>query len=326
MRPRGGGGTVVSVEERTPTGLTRVAVPFAHSDPNARIEERIRLLRWYVARRLVVEGGFRPDRIRPRPPISVEWNRRGAFLHRNSDAAKPGRRTLLGGLGTRRVDVTVTVPGVGPVLAVSVKWTHCGSEGLTQGLEQVAGGCVNIHMGYPALVYGFWHVLGVTVGGDVARPARGRPADGGRVSDAFDYRQGGELDRYGRALRRLSERGDLRDDPSRYEACGLTLTRYVGELELSVLDSGHPDSGSVLDFNRMFRRLYAIYDRRFVFSAPKLARRTAREYWHPESPLLTETGLEDEGLGDMTARVGSDPTAGESAGGRRTPDCIGTAH
>lgn len=326
MRPRGGSGIVVSVEERTPTCLTRAVAPFAHSDPNARPEERIRALRWYVASRLVVEGGFQPDRIRPRPPISVEWNRRGAFLRYDPDAAKPGRRTLLGGLGTRKVDVTVTVPGVGPVLAVSVKWTHCGSESLTQGLEQVAGGCVNIHMGYPALVYGFWHVLGVTVGGDVARPARGRTADDGRVSDAFDYRQGGELDRYGRALRRLSERGDLRDDPSRYEACGLTMVRRGGGLERSVVDSGHPDSGSVLDFNRMFRRLYAIYDRRFVFSAPKLARRTARESWHPESPLLTETGLEDEGLGDMTARVGSDPTAGESAGGRRTPDGIGAPH
>ena len=326
MWPRGGSGAVVSVEERTPSGLTRVVAPFAHSDPGARPEERIRALRCYVASRLVVEGGFQPARIRPRPPISVGRDRHGAFLRHDPDAAKPGRRTLLGGLGTRKVGATVTVPGVGPELAVSVKWTRHGFDDPEEGLEEVAGGCVNLHMGYPALVCGFWHVLGVTVGGDVARPACGRPADGGRVSDALDYREGGELYRYRHALSRLSERGDLRNDPSRYEACGLTLTRFGGELQRWVVDSGHSDSGSVLDFNRMFRRLYALYDRRFVFSASKLARRTAREFWHPESPLFTEAALRDEGFGKMRAWVGSDPTAGEAAGGRRTPDGTGAAH
>ena len=57
----------------------------------------------------------------------------------------------------------------------------------------------------------------------------------------------------------------------------------------------------------MFRRLYAIYDRRFVFSAPKLRGRTEREVWDVESPLLTEIVPGDSGFADLHARVGGNP-------------------
>ena len=294
----------MSVESRTSTSLRQAINRFASSDPNGQPGERIRALRRYAACRLVIEGGFQPDRIRPRPPISVERNRRGAFLRHDPDAAKPGRRTLLGGLTPRRVDVTVTVADIGPVLAVSLKGTHCGFDDVAEGLKGVAGGCVNLHMAYPALVYGFWHVVSVNETDGVTRPACGRPTDGRRVLDALDHQEGGQLNRYRNALRRLSERRDLRDDPSRYEACGLTLVRSDGGPEHYVVDPRYRDAGSVLDFNRMFRRLYAIYDRRFVFSAPKLRGRTEREVWDVDSPLLNEILSRDGGLGEMEARVG----------------------
>ena len=265
--------------------------------------ERIRALQQYVACRLVIEGGFHPDRIRPRPPISVERNRRGAFLHHDPDAWMPGRRTVFGGLVTRKVDVTVTVADIGPVLAVSLKGSDFGFDDVVEGLERVAGGCVNLHMAYPALVCGFWHVVSVDKDG-VARPARGRPTDGRSVPDALDHREGGELDRYRDALRRLSGRRDLRDDSSRYEACGLTLVRCDDGAGHCVVDSRYPEPGSVLDFNRMFRRLYRVYDRRFVFSAPELRGRTEREVWCVGSPLLKEMRLGDGEMGEMEARVG----------------------
>ena len=182
--------------------------------------------------------------------------------------------------------MTVTVADIGPVLAVSLKGTHCGFEDVADGLEGVAGGCVNLHMAYPALVCGFWHVVSVN---DL---------------NGLDHREGGEFNRYRSALRRLSERRDLRDDPSRYEACGLTPVRSEGGPEHCVVDSRHADPGSVLDFNRMFRRLYSIYDRRFVCSAPELRGRTEREVWHVESPVLTEIASRPGGLGEMEARVG----------------------
>ena len=92
----------------------------------------------------------------------------------------------------------------------------------TGGLERAAGACVNLHMIYPALVYGFWHVIGasqiqdlipVTVPGPVGDHALRRNGE-----------LGAELQRYHDALARLSEREDIRAAPSRYEACGLRRT------------------------------------------------------------------------------------------------------
>ncbi len=129
--------------------LTRFAFPAS----NVQSSRHIRSLHWYVACRLVIEGGFHPDRIRPRPPISVERRRDGILLHHDPSAAKPGERTILGGLKTKRVDVTVTVPTIGPVLAVSLKGTHNAFRNLTNRMEEAAGDCTNLHMAYPARLF-----------------------------------------------------------------------------------------------------------------------------------------------------------------------------
>ena len=57
--------------------------------------------------------------------------------------------------------------------------------------------------------------------------------------------------------------------------------------------------GSLLDYNRMFQRLYAIYDRRFVYNAPALKSRTERGMWDKESPLLADTVWRDEAFAEM---------------------------
>ena len=53
-----------------------------------------------------------------------------------------------------------------------------------------------------------------------------------------------------------------------------------------------------------FQRLYAIYDRRFVYDAPALRSRTEREIWDRESPLLSDTIFRDEAFAEMEARTG----------------------
>ena len=73
-----------------------------------------------------------------------------------------------------------------------------------------------------------------------------------------------QVQRYRHALNRLSEREDVRDAPSRYEACGLTLVKCRGGPEEYGVHAGYPVPGSELDYDQMFQRLYAIYDRRFV--------------------------------------------------------------
>ena len=52
----------------------------------------------------------------------------------------------------------------------------------------------------------------------------------------------------------------------------------------------------------MFRRLYAIYDRRFVYNAPALRSKTERKVWAPDSPLLADTILRDAGFAEMEPR------------------------
>jgi hypothetical protein len=67
------------------------------------------------------------------------------------------------------VDVVVTKPHVGPVVAVSMKGTLGAFRNLTNRMEEAIGDCTNLHISYPALVYGFFQVLRATKAGpDVA--------------------------------------------------------------------------------------------------------------------------------------------------------------
>ena len=66
----------------------------------------------------------------------------------------------------------------------------------------------------------------------------------------------------------------------------------------------HADLGFKLDYNRMFQRLYAIFDRRFVYTAAALRSRTKRQVWDRESPLLTDTIWRQEAFAEIEPRVG----------------------
>ena len=96
---------------------------------------------------------------------------------------------------------------------------------------------------------------------------------------------------------------DIRDAPSRYEACALTLVEPgAGPLQ-GIPCADYPPPGSLLDYNRMFQRLYAVYDQRFVDSTMALKRATQRRFWHRESPLLADTTIMSSVLADMEPRV-----------------------
>ena len=58
-----------------------------------------------------------------------------------------------------------------------------------------------------------------------------------------------------------------------------------------------------LDFNGFFHKLYASYDRRFIYHAPALKSRTRRENWDPESPLLVDTVLAGDDFGEIAPRT-----------------------
>lgn len=257
----------------------------------------IKPLHWYVASRLVVEGGFDPDDVVPRPPFRVERRSgRAPVLHYDPALGRGGERTILGGLKTKNVDVVVTRDGIGPVLAVSCKGVTGAFRNLTNRMEETIGECTNLHITYPALVLGYLVLLRANrqVGealDDAAEATQAETSEGARTLGANDIAitEGGApvagIIRFHNALRELVGRRGIRDDVSGYEAIGFGLVEMHGPQRNALLDS-FPDKDSPLDMAVFFDTLYARYDERFVVSAPDLARVTRRLEWAADSPAL----------------------------------------
>ena len=112
-------------------GLPDALEAFVTARGKHQSQTHIRPLHWYVASRLVVEGGFHPDDIVPRPPFSVRSSRNGHVLIHDPESAAGGELTVLGGLKTKDVDVVVTKRGIGPCVAVSIKGTLNAFRNLT---------------------------------------------------------------------------------------------------------------------------------------------------------------------------------------------------
>jgi hypothetical protein len=268
--------------------------------PSHQSARHIRRMHWYVATRLVVEGGFSPDDITPRPPFRVVFEPAGgsrvkALLHYDEARAGGGERTVLGGLKTKNVDVVVSLDGIGPCVAVSMKGTLNAFRNLTNRLEEAVGDCTNIHIAYPALVYGFLHLLRANTEGTI-------PDNGKKFLVNSELRNTDVLDsdvaiwgngsvstsitRYHDALARLAGRRDMRDDITRYESMSTVLVS-PGETTLGQAVASYPPVESALHFDRFFQNLYEQYDMRFVYGAPNLANKTRRLEWDPKSPALT---------------------------------------
>src|SRR5262249_11587844 len=101
---------------------------FATHKGKTQSARHIKPLHWYIACRLVIEGGFKPEDITPRPPFKIEEKISGKkkkvlrhILHYDPALGGVGEQVILGGLKTKNVDVVVDKRTVGPVLAVSCK-------------------------------------------------------------------------------------------------------------------------------------------------------------------------------------------------------------
>ena len=241
----------------------------------------IRPLHDHIVQRLVIEGGFRPDDISPRPPLRVESRGRGGMqsnsLVYDAAVAQPGEQTVLGGLKTKDVDVVVAKPGIGPCLAISVKGSFNAFRNLTNRMEEAAGDCTNLHISYPALVYGFLHVIRANRSADVSNRNDVAINDDGTIVDS--------IRRYHDVMSRLTNRMDLRNDVSRYEAVAIALVHPRG-ISMADVVGDFPLATSPVAFGRFFEKLYASYELRFVYSAPALESRTRRLVWDVNSPAI----------------------------------------
>jgi hypothetical protein len=241
--------------------------------------EHIKPLHWYVSCRLVIEGGFDPDDIVPRPPFVVHTVGRRMQLEFDPVAAGSGERTILGGLKTKVVDVVVTKNGIGPAVAVSLKGTLRAFRNLTNRMEEAVGDCTNLHIAYPALVYGFFQVILAN------REGEGIPANDVAIRSSGEVTE--SITRYHDILARLTGRNDIRDDATKYEAVALALVD-AGPREAGEILTSFPGSDSPLLLDGFFERLYRQYDLRFVFAAPSLETTTRRFEWDVDSPVVTD--------------------------------------
>jgi hypothetical protein len=231
------------------------------------------------------------------------------LLRFDEQFAGGGEATVLGGLKTKNVDVVVTRDGIGPVLAVSCKGTTGAFRNLTNRMEELIGDCTNLHISYPTLVLGYLHLLranrrvGEVV--DVIEP--GEDEDSASSENELDSREPkvskrrelsdndmafdgkgavtSGIKRFEIAVSRLAGRSGIRDDMTRYESIGLGLIEAEPS-RIGQIVANYPDLSSGLNIDGFFERLYAQYDERFIYGAPKLESVTRRLEWSPESPGL----------------------------------------
>ena len=284
-----------SGDQRHPVGRYGSRYAFRHFAEFAgptQSQKHIKPLHEYVTCRLVLEGGFRPAELEPRPPLRLDEDEDPPILIYDAAQATRSEATILGGLKTKNVDIVVTKDGIGPVLAVSCKGMTGAIRNLTNRLEETIGECTNIHTGYPALVFGYLFLMRANRPGksvprsDVAIDGDGRPVEG--------------LKRFHHALSDMTGRLGVRNDASRYEAIAMAIIEVGGRRRGQLL-ADFPPADSPIGFERFFTTLYARYDERYVVGAPLLARRTRRREWSSDSPALVPEAL--RGL-DYRVRTG----------------------
>lgn len=121
---------------------------FAEFQGKTQSQLHIRPLHEYVTCRLVLEGGFPPAEINPRPPLGLARAGKNVRVVYDPSQRTRTEATVLGGLKTKNVDIVVTKAGLGPVLAISCKGMTGAVRNLTNRLEETIGECTNIHIAY----------------------------------------------------------------------------------------------------------------------------------------------------------------------------------
>jgi hypothetical protein len=246
--------------------------------------EHIKPLHRYLAMRFVIEGGFDPASLIPRPPLVGTIKEGKWCLSFDASGSEEKEQVVLGVLKSKRIDLVVAKEGIGPVLAVSVKGTSRAFRNLVNRTEEAIGDCANIHIMYPGLVYGFVHFLKATdPGGKGLRP---NDVSLDETEDAVPA-----IKSYAKVLEGLTARRLVRYDYARYEAVGLALLRVGGSKAQGPLLRTFPESSNPLSLGAFFSTLYQVYDLRYPYTStdPSL-KGLARIAWDPQSRAFLALG------------------------------------
>ncbi|MBI3014929.1 MAG: hypothetical protein HYY65_07725 [Candidatus Tectomicrobia bacterium] len=242
--------------------------------------EHIKPFHRYLAMRFVIEGGFHPTDIRPRPPLMANFRDGNWYLSFEPDVEDEREQIVLGALKSKRIDLVVSKEGIGPVLAVSVKGTIRAFRNLVNRTEEAIGDCANIHIMYPGLVYGFVHFLKATDPNDRELKPNDKSVDPN--GDAVPA-----IKAYAKILEGLAGRRLVRNDYARYEGVGLALVKTKTGKRENPLLAVFPTPESPLTLNACFAALYQTYDLRFPYTyTDPILKHLIRAEWHADSPAL----------------------------------------
>lgn len=258
-------------------------------------QQHIKPLHQHIAIRLVIEGGFHPDEITPHPPLVVGGHGGRNRLSFDETAQREDEQTVLGGLKTKDIDIVVAKPGIGPVIAISVKGTGGAFRNLTNRMEEAIGDSTNLHIMYPGLVYAFLHVIKAHKAG-----ATGLASNDIAINDRGEVVPA--IRRYHDVLLGLAGRRFVRDDFTRYEAVSLTLVNSQ-KATAGTIFTGFPAAGSPLSLNAFFESIYQTYDLRFPYLAASVPSLKRLE-WQEASPVLTSLGTSEP---EIRSRLGYAP-------------------
>jgi hypothetical protein len=258
-------------------------------------QHHIKPLHQHIAIRLVIEGGFQPEEITPHPPLVVESRGGRNRLVFDATVQRENEQTVLGGLKTKDIDIVVAKPGIGPVIAISVKGTGGAFRNLTNRMEEAIGDSTNLHIMYPGLVYSFLHVIKAH-----------RAGTAGLAPNDIAVNERGEvvqaIRRYHDVLLGLAGRRFVRDDFTRYEAVSLALVNSQ-QANAGTVFEGFPSTDSPLRLSAFFETIYRTYDLRFPYLAASVPALKRLE-WHETSPVLACLGTTES---EMRSRLGYTP-------------------
>ncbi len=237
--------------------------------------EHIKPIHAYCAARLALEGGFPPEWVSPRAPLSSIRRSNAVYeLEYSEGAADKVERRVLGGIKYKNVDVTAVVNGLGPAMGISAKSTGNAFRNLTNRMEEALGECTNIHLMYPGFVFGFLHLIKFSKESEV-----GNPQDASFGEDNVPL---ASITRYHEVLVALSGRNTITDPGMRYESVALLVYRCRGDR--AEIWANYPPADSPVHFSRFFQRLYDLYDLRYAYPDPDGP--NIRKQWQPRGPSI----------------------------------------
>lgn len=234
--------------------------------------EHIKPLHNYCAARLVVEGGFPPEWVNPRPrwPAPEQATLFTSFVIQSEGPNVPSR-AYLAGSSIRTLMSPLSFPTSAQLWLFRRRTPEMLSGTSPTGWKRLWGECTNIHLMYPGFVFGFLHLIKFAKLSEVEK------------TDASFTEKGDPLPafrRYHEVLISLSGRSTLTEPGIRYEAVALLAYRCrEGKTEIV---KGYPPESSPVHFSKFFQKLYDLYDLRYGYPDPDGP--NIRKEWRIQDP------------------------------------------